>query len=89
MAGRRRRASGRKRFRRRGRLRRPSSPVVDHRDPEDAQAGRPLSGAGGAPIPLQEELVHPLEVLRAFADNSTLWTPGNFPCRRCSAAVCR
>ncbi|MFJ2001165.1 SAV_2336 N-terminal domain-related protein [Streptomyces chartreusis] len=45
--------------------------VVDHRDPEDALAGRPLTG-GGAPIPLQEELVHPLEVLRAFADNSTL-----------------
>ncbi|RSM77717.1 serine/threonine protein kinase, partial [Streptomyces sp. WAC 01325] len=46
--------------------------VVDHRDPEDALAGRPLTGAGGSPIPLQEELVHPLEVLRAFADNGTL-----------------
>ncbi|WP_079051130.1 SAV_2336 N-terminal domain-related protein [Streptomyces curacoi] len=41
--------------------------VVDHRDPEDALAGRPLTGDG--PVPLQEELVHPLDVLRAFADS--------------------
>ncbi|QOV38531.1 serine/threonine protein kinase [Streptomyces ferrugineus] len=46
--------------------------VVDHRDPQDALTGRPLTGDSRGPIPLQEELVHPLEVLRAFADNSDL-----------------
>ncbi|WP_246100999.1 SAV_2336 N-terminal domain-related protein [Streptomyces cyaneus] len=46
------------------------SVVVDHRDPEDALAGRPLTAEGNGPIPLQEEMVHPLDVLRAFADSS-------------------
>ncbi|WP_369270854.1 SAV_2336 N-terminal domain-related protein [Streptomyces sp. R11] len=45
------------------------SVVVDHRNPEDALAGRPLTGSTG-PIPLQEEFVHPLDVLRAFAGSS-------------------
>ncbi|MGW6733043.1 SAV_2336 N-terminal domain-related protein [Streptomyces sp. NPDC055013] len=44
--------------------------VVDHRDPEDALAGRPLMGDSSGPVPLQEEFVHPLDVLRAFADSS-------------------
>ncbi|MEU8847450.1 SAV_2336 N-terminal domain-related protein [Streptomyces sp. NPDC048564] len=44
--------------------------VVDHRDPEDALAGRPLMGDSTGPVPLQEEFVHPLDVLRAFADSS-------------------
>ncbi|WP_369175138.1 SAV_2336 N-terminal domain-related protein [Streptomyces sp. R28] len=44
--------------------------AVDHRDPEDTPTGRPLTGDSGGPIPLQEELVHPLDVLRAFADSS-------------------
>lgn len=43
--------------------------VVDHRNPEDALAGRPLTGSTG-PTPLQEEFVHPLDVLRAFAGSS-------------------
>ncbi|ANS65025.1 serine/threonine protein kinase (regulator) [Streptomyces lincolnensis] len=43
--------------------------AVEDRDPADALEGRPLTGPGG-PIPLQEELVHPLEVLRAFAGSS-------------------
>ncbi|MFC8512119.1 SAV_2336 N-terminal domain-related protein [Streptomyces sp. NPDC057257] len=40
--------------------------VVEDRDPADALAGRSLTGTGEE-IPLRERLVHPLDVLRAFA----------------------
>ncbi|MEU6138856.1 SAV_2336 N-terminal domain-related protein [Streptomyces sp. NPDC047081] len=42
--------------------------VVEDRDPSDALAGRSLTGTGqDGPLPLREGLVHPLDVLRAFA----------------------
>ncbi|MEV5544817.1 SAV_2336 N-terminal domain-related protein [Streptomyces sp. NPDC052309] len=43
--------------------------VAEHRDPEDALAGRPLL-AGDGSFTASEELVHPLDVLRAFAGRS-------------------
>ncbi|MFD9909036.1 SAV_2336 N-terminal domain-related protein [Streptomyces sp. NPDC059063] len=41
--------------------------VVQERDPEDALGGRPVPRAGGT-----SEFVHPLDVLRAFADEGSL-----------------
>ncbi|MET8769531.1 SAV_2336 N-terminal domain-related protein, partial [Streptomyces sp. NPDC004658] len=38
--------------------------VADHRDPQDALAGRPLPVAG---VPGREAFTHPLDLLRAFA----------------------
>ncbi|MFH9083320.1 SAV_2336 N-terminal domain-related protein [Streptomyces sp. NPDC017673] len=40
------------------------SVVADHRDPQDAPTGRPLSVAG---VPGREAFTHPLDLLRAFA----------------------
>ncbi|WSQ08808.1 SAV_2336 family protein [Streptomyces sp. NBC_01231] len=42
------------------------SVVAEHRDPEDALAGRPLPAVDGAG---REMFVHPLDVLRAFAQD--------------------
>ncbi|CAM5380488.1 hypothetical protein SALBM311S_06214 [Streptomyces alboniger] len=42
------------------------SVVAEHRDPEDALAGRPLPSVDGAG---REVFVHPLDVLRAFAQD--------------------
>ncbi|MGI5454548.1 HAD family hydrolase [Streptomyces sp. CA-249302] len=44
--------------------------VVEDRDPTDALAGRSLTGTGeDGSISLREGIVHPLDVLRAFADH--------------------
>ncbi|WP_328482108.1 SAV_2336 family protein [Streptomyces sp. NBC_00377] len=42
--------------------------VAEHRDPEDALAGRPLGGPGAAGAG-RELFVHPLDVLRTFAQD--------------------
>ncbi|MFJ6082458.1 SAV_2336 N-terminal domain-related protein [Streptomyces sp. NPDC092369] len=43
--------------------------VAEHRDVEGALEGRPLTGTGRGPVTEQEAYVHPLDVLRAFADS--------------------
>ncbi|MGW1210514.1 SAV_2336 N-terminal domain-related protein [Streptomyces sp. NPDC002499] len=43
--------------------------VAEHRNVEDALRGRPLTGTGGSPVAGQEAYIHPLDVLRAFADS--------------------